>query len=271
MEPKFKRTYKYYGILGLDKSATTENIKHAYRLIIRKYHPDINKDPEVAEIAKKINEAFQVLSDTSKRLIYDNSEAECPECWTHEVRRTQGNDWTSFAWRCTHCGCNFTSVAQKREAEKSAPATEYEEYICPRCQKALTLDESLGLYRCRNQACKGVFSRYEMREYYSKSIRRKRSNAKPGIHSTDQQTNRKEINSFVFSSSEKLILKGICGISALATLYFAYYLIFEFSLLVLGLFIMVFGFTILSWYIHKYPRVISIIKSLIIIRDKKDE
>ena len=119
MELKVKRIYRYYEILGLDKSATIENIKRAYRLIIRKYHPDINKDPEAAEIAKKINEAFQVLSDPAKRLVYDNSEAECPKCWTHEVRRTQGNDWTSFTWRCAHCGCNFTFIAEKREAKKT--------------------------------------------------------------------------------------------------------------------------------------------------------
>jgi len=264
MELKFKRTYKYYEILGLDKSATIKDIKRAYRLIIRKYHPDINKkDPKATEIASKINEAFQVLSHPSKRLDYDNSEAECPTCWTYEVRRSQGNDWASFTWRCTHCGCNFTFVTQKRETEKSEPTTEYEEYICPRCREPLIIDEPSGLYRCQNQICKGVFSRYELRRYYSKSIRRKQGKVKSGSQPTNQPTKQKESKPFVFSSSERLVLRGIFGISALSTLGLTYYLIFSFSLLILGLFIILLGFTILSWYIHKYPKIISIIRSLI--------
>lgn len=260
METKFKRTYRYYEILGLDKSATIENIKRAYRLIIRKYHPDVNKDPEAAEIARKINEAFQILSDPNKRLVYDNSEAECPKCWTHEVQRTQGNDWTSSTWRCRHCGCNFTFVAGKREAEESEFAAEYEEYICPRCKRPLIIDQSLGLYRCQNPKCKGVFSRYEIRKYYSKSIRTKQSQP------TDPRTKQKEVKASVFSLDEKLTLKVICGISALGTLGLTYYLIVNFSLLVLGLFTILFAFTILSWYIHKYPRILSIIKSLITLK-----
>jgi len=256
MEPKFIRPYRYYEILGLDKNATIKDINRAFRLIIKKYHPDTNPDPNATEIAKKIIGAYEVLSDPSKRTAYDNSEAECPTCWTHEVRRSQGD-----TWRCTHCGSNFTT--EKRETEKGEPTTEYEEYICPRCGKPLIIDESLGLYRCQNRKCRGVFSTYEMRNYYSKSIRRKQSNAKSGIQPTNQQTKQKEINPFVFSSSERLILRGICGISALATSGLSYYLIFSFSPLILGLFIILLGFTILSWYIYKSPRIISIIKSLI--------
>lgn len=277
-KPKLKRAYRYYDILGLDEGATIENIKQAYRLIIKKYHPDINKeDSRAAEITRKLNEAYQVLSNAGKRLKYDNSEAECPKCWTHEVRRSKGNDLTSFTWRCIHCGCNFDFVTQQKETKKTEPTTEYEEYICPRCRKPLIIDKNLGLYRCQNQTCKSIFSRYELKKYYSNSIRHKqsteKSNNQPQSKITKQQTKKEANKPFVFSSSEKLVLKGIFGISALATLSLTYYLIFSFSLLSLGLFLILLAFTILSWYIHKHPNIIPTIKSLVTMKyqDGTDE
>ena len=62
----------YYKVLGLDKNASTEDIKKAYRKLARKYHPDLN--PDNAEAKKKfqqINEANEVLTDPEKRKKYD--------------------------------------------------------------------------------------------------------------------------------------------------------------------------------------------------------
>ena len=62
----------YYKILGVDRNATLEEIKKAYRRLARKYHPDMNKgDKEAEERFKEINEAYQVLSDPEKRRKYD--------------------------------------------------------------------------------------------------------------------------------------------------------------------------------------------------------
>lgn len=62
----------YYEILGVPKDATKEQIKKAFRKGARKYHPDVNPDnPEAEENFKKLNEAYQVLSDPEKRQKYD--------------------------------------------------------------------------------------------------------------------------------------------------------------------------------------------------------
>ena len=62
----------YYKILGINKGASKEEIKRAFRKMARKYHPDVNPDePKSGDKFKEINEAYTILSDDKKRDMYD--------------------------------------------------------------------------------------------------------------------------------------------------------------------------------------------------------
>ncbi len=62
----------YYEVLGVDKNASDDEIKKAYRKMAKKYHPDLNPNDKEAEVRfKEVNEAYEVLSDSTKKSRYD--------------------------------------------------------------------------------------------------------------------------------------------------------------------------------------------------------
>ena len=71
----------FYETLGVDRTATADEIKSAYRQLAKKYHPDLNRDDTdgAAQKFKEINEAYQVLSDPKKKEMYDTYGATGPQ------------------------------------------------------------------------------------------------------------------------------------------------------------------------------------------------
>jgi curved DNA-binding protein len=102
----------YYKVLGLDKNASLEDIKKAYRKLARKYHPDLNPNNEEAKKTfQQINEANEVLSDPEMRRKYDQYSAQYGEHWRQgeeyeKARQAQGGrrqsraneDWGEYTF-----------------------------------------------------------------------------------------------------------------------------------------------------------------------------
>lgn len=80
-------SHGYYAILEVTERASFQEIKRSYRKLARKYHPDRNDSSEAEETIKKINQAFEILSNRERRLQYD-SETLPMEIVRHEQEQT---------------------------------------------------------------------------------------------------------------------------------------------------------------------------------------
>lgn len=71
IKPSIEYSHDYYADLGLDKTATQDEIKKAYRVLSMKYHPDRNKDLDSESKFKKVKLAYEILSDLEWKDQYD--------------------------------------------------------------------------------------------------------------------------------------------------------------------------------------------------------
>ena len=83
----------YYETLGVDKAASQDDIKKAFKKLARKYHPDVAKDlPDAEERFKGVNEAYEVLGDAEKRKKYDTLGAN----WQHGAGQPSGGSYSGY-------------------------------------------------------------------------------------------------------------------------------------------------------------------------------
>ena len=105
----------YYKIMGVERNATPDDIKHAYRRLARKYHPDVSKEPQAEAKFKEVGEAYEVLKDPEKRASYDQLGSN----WK------QGQDFTPPPqWQQSHyqdAGDIFESLFGARHRERAMP------------------------------------------------------------------------------------------------------------------------------------------------------
>src|SRR3954462_2623728 len=86
----------YYRVLGVNKNASEEEIKKAYRKLARKYHPDLNpNDKEANRKFQQINEANEVLSDPEKRKKYDQYGKDWKHAEEFEKARQSQQQWSN--------------------------------------------------------------------------------------------------------------------------------------------------------------------------------
>src|SRR3954467_1535866 len=90
----------YYAALGVERGASAEDIKKAYRRLAQKYHPDVSKEPDAEAKFKEVAEAYGTLKDPEKRAAYDalgsrpqGEEFRPPPDWS---RQHGGNEQFSF-------------------------------------------------------------------------------------------------------------------------------------------------------------------------------
>ncbi|MES2219226.1 MAG: DnaJ C-terminal domain-containing protein [Pseudomonadota bacterium] len=134
----------YYKIMGLERNATTDDIKRAYRKLARKYHPDVSKEANAEERFKELGEAYEVLKDTQKRASYDQlgsnwqngQDFRPPPGWQHFGGEAQGNGEGGFGGFGGSASDFFESLfggggfggggRQRQRREYSTPGEDYQ-------------------------------------------------------------------------------------------------------------------------------------------------
>lgn len=89
-----KKKRDYYQVLGVSKSASEHDLKKAYRTLAKKHHPDLNpNNPKAAEDFKELNEAYETLSDATKRQQYDQFGHDAPQQQNHQGFYSSGQNF----------------------------------------------------------------------------------------------------------------------------------------------------------------------------------
>ena len=93
----------YYKILGLNLNATKKEISHAYKILAKKYHLDINKEESVAEKFKEISESYRILNNPLSKKNYD-------EKLKNYILKTYSSNTTNNAYQTNYNNINKENI-----------------------------------------------------------------------------------------------------------------------------------------------------------------
>ncbi len=147
----------YYKTLGVDKGASSDDIKKAYKKLAKEYHPDINKDSNATEKFKEINEAASVLGNPEKRQRYDQYGSDSFKTGGPAGGGFSGFDFTDFGF-----GTNFDDIFEtffsggrrRRPSKGSDLQTTVQitlEEAAQGCHKNLTLNRRVPCAACNGR------------------------------------------------------------------------------------------------------------------------
>lgn len=126
----------HYETLGVSQNASIDEIKKAYRKLVRKYHPDINKSKDAEEKTKELNIAYEILSDSIKRAKYDEALKSIFEKQNHANQNTnaKSNQRNYYENKSNANNANFSDStksdknhnnANENQSEKSENESQY--------------------------------------------------------------------------------------------------------------------------------------------------
>lgn len=120
----------YYSIFGIDRNASADEIKTAYRKLARKYHPDVSKEPNAEEKFKDVAEAYETLKDPEKRAAYDQlgsyqpgQDFQPPPDWRQQFSDTE---FSSEDIDLSDLLAGLRAGRQRRTAHDAIPGQDYE-------------------------------------------------------------------------------------------------------------------------------------------------
>jgi len=133
----------YYGILGVKREASGDEIKTAYRKLARKFHPDVSKEKDAEEKFKEVSEAYETLKDAEKRAAYDQlgtyregQEFRPPPDWGQQYAPGGGGGFNSGAFEDIDLSDLFAGLAGARgragggpRANRPMPGSDYEAVV----------------------------------------------------------------------------------------------------------------------------------------------
>lgn len=136
----------YYKVLGVSRTASSSQIRQAYRALCKKYHPDRNPSPEATRIIQRVNEAYEVLSDTTRKAYYDSGLQS-----TKGFTASQAESGTSEVQEvfCQRCHLQDTSLRLSIFYDVSSfllgsSRTPHVEILCAACRSKTSLAYNLA-------------------------------------------------------------------------------------------------------------------------------